>query len=490
MRWTVAEVAGALGVPAPAARDTVARLAGVSIDSRTVKRGELFVAIRGPRHDGHTFVAAALAAGAVAAVVAESRLAEFPEEIRPRLLAVPDTLRGLQELACLYSAAWRKAKAGRKLAAITGSAGKTTTKEILAALLAARFRVLKSEGNLNNEYGLPLTLFRLDDEHDAAVVELGMSHRGELARLAEIARPDVGVVTNVAPVHLEFFTSIEEIALAKRELIEGLGGEMPVAVLNADDARVSQFSTGFRGSVHYFGLSEAAEFRAENVEDRGLEGSSFDFEGPEELGRLSLPLAGQHNILNSLAALAAASEWGIGLAEAKEVFPKLQPASLRGEILRFAAGFTVINDCYNSNPVALARMVDLLCATPGCRRRILVAGEWREIGPTSAELHREGGKYAAEKRAIDWIFGVEGNAAEYVRGAIAAGHSTERAEFFASSEEAARFLASFVSPGDLILVKGSRGVHMETIAKTLGARYPLAGAGGEILVKSGRERRH
>ncbi|HEV2299492.1 MAG TPA: UDP-N-acetylmuramoyl-tripeptide--D-alanyl-D-alanine ligase [Candidatus Acidoferrales bacterium] len=488
MRWTVAEMADALGVPAPAPRDPLARLAGVSIDSRTVKPGELFIAIRGPRHDGHTYVAASLAAGAVAAVVASSRLAEYPEEIRPRLLAVDDTLRSLQELASKYCDAWRKAKPGRRLAAVTGSAGKTTTKEILAALLAARWRVLKSEGNLNNEYGLPLTLFRLEDEHDAAVVELGMSHRGELARLAEIARPDVGVVTNVAPVHLEFFSSIDEIALAKRELIEGLGGENPVAVLNADDERVVKFAEGFRGSVRYFGFSDRADFRAENIDDRGLDGSAFDFEGPDELGRLTLPLAGQHNILNALAALAAASEWGIGLAEAKEVFPKLQPASLRGEILRFADGFVVINDCYNSNPVALARMVDLLCATLAYRRRILVAGEWREIGLESAKLHLEGGKYAAEKKSIDWIFGVEGHASDFVSGAIAAGHPADRAEFFPSSEVAAKFLASFVSPGDLILVKGSRGVRMEVIAKALEERFALASDIREVTVKSGRER--
>ncbi|HEV2488436.1 MAG TPA: UDP-N-acetylmuramoyl-tripeptide--D-alanyl-D-alanine ligase [Candidatus Acidoferrales bacterium] len=488
MRWTVAEVAGALGVSPPAGLDPLARLAGVSIDSRSVKPGELFVAIRGPRHDGHGYVAAALAAGAIAGVVAGSRASEYPEEIRSRLLAVENTLRGLQELASKYCDAWRKAKPGRRLAAITGSAGKTTTKEILAALLAARRRVLKSEGNLNNEYGLPLTLFRLGEEHEAAVVELGMSHRGELARLAEIARPDVGVVTNVAPVHLEFFSSIDEIALAKRELIEGLGRESPVAVLNADDERVARFAEGFPGSVRFFGLSERAEFRADNIEDRGLEGTTFDFEGPDELGRLSLPLAGRHNIMNALAALAAASEWGIGLAGAKSVFPALLPGSLRGEILRFAAGFVVINDCYNSNPVALARMVDLLCVTPGYQRRVLVAGEWREIGPESLELHRAGGTYAAEKRAIDWIFGVEGDAAEFVRGAIAAGHPADCAEFFASSEVAAKFLAGFVSPGDLILVKGSRGVHMESIAAALRERFALADAGRAETAKSGRGR--
>ena len=291
MRWTLAEVADALGVAVPPGADSVARLAGVSIDSRTVKPGELFVAIRGPRHDGHNFVATALAQGALAGIVARDRLGEYTEEIRGKLLVVDDTLRSLQELAQRYCDAWRAAKPGRRMAAVTGSAGKTTTKEILAALLAARFRVLKSEGNLNNEYGLPLTLFRLGDEHDAAVVELGMSHRGELARLAEISRPDVGVVTNVAPVHLEFFSSIDEIALAKRELIEGLGGAEPVAVLNADDARVSRFAEGFRGRVLRFGLSDSAEFRAENIEDRGVEGSGFDYESPEELGRLRLPLA-------------------------------------------------------------------------------------------------------------------------------------------------------------------------------------------------------
>jgi UDP-N-acetylmuramoyl-tripeptide--D-alanyl-D-alanine ligase len=474
MRWTVVQAAEALGVPPPSGVDPMARLAGVSIDSRTVQLGELFLAIRGPSHDGHSFVTGALARGAAAGVVARERLAEYPEEIRGRLLGVEDTLRALQELARKYCDAWREAKPGRRLAAVTGSAGKTTTKEILAALLAARFRVLKSEGNLNNEFGLPLTLFRLGDEHDVAVVEVGMSRRGELARLAEIARPEVGVVTNVAAVHLEFFSSVDEIALAKRELIEGLQSAEPVAVLNADDARVSKFAEGFRGRVHLFGTSEQAEFRAENIEGRGIEGSAFDFESPQELARLRLPLVGEHNVLNALAALAAASEWGIGVAEAKQVLPKLRPASMRGEILGFAVGFTLINDCYNSNPLALERMVDLLAATPGYRRRILVAGAWREIGPSSAELHRAAGKYAAEKKVIDWIVGVEGDARELVQGAIDQGHPADQTRFFDSSEAAADFLRGFVTPGDLLLVKGSRGVRMEQIAAALRDEFPLA----------------
>src|SRR5438105_13278755 len=237
MQWTLQEIAGALGVAVPPRLAPVARLAGVSIDSRAVGRGQLFVAIRGPRHDGHDFVAAALQAGAEAALVAIDRISTYPNEIRARLFAVGDTLAALQELAKAVRRAW-----GRRIAAITGSVGKTTTKEILAALLGAKFRVLKSEGNLNNEYGLPLTLLRLEPEDKAAVVELGLSHRGELRRLAEIAEPEVGVVTRVAPVHLEFFASIDEIALAKRELIEGLAGPETFAVLNADDPRVARFA--------------------------------------------------------------------------------------------------------------------------------------------------------------------------------------------------------------------------------------------------------
>lgn len=479
MRWTVANVANAVGVSAPASADSLAKLAGVSIDSRTIQRGELFVAIRGPRFDGHDYVAAALERGAVAALVESRRAGDCPEALRGKLLAVENTVRGLQELAAKYCDEWRKAKPRRRIAAVTGSAGKTTTKEILAALLAARFRVLKSEGNLNNEYGLPLTLFGLTDEHDVAVVEMGMSHRGEIARLAEIARPDVGVVTNVAPVHLEFFSSVDEIALAKRELIEGLGGSEPVAVLNADDSRVSKFGEGFRGRVLRYGLSEDAEFRAENIEDRGMDGSGFDYESPEELARLRLPLPGRHNVLNALAALAAASKWHIGVSEAKQVFPRLEPASMRGEFLKFAAGFAVINDCYNSNPVALERMLDLLAATPGYRRRILVAGEMRELGPASGELHERAGKYAARKSEVDWIFGVAGDAERIVQGAIEAGHPTERTAMFASSEEAAQKIAEFVAPGDLVLIKGSRGVHMESIAARLREKFPVAESGRE-----------
>jgi UDP-N-acetylmuramoyl-tripeptide--D-alanyl-D-alanine ligase len=478
MRWTLQEVAQALGVAVPSGLAPVARLAGVSIDSRAVGRDQLFVAIRGPRHDGHDFVAAALQAGAEAAVVANDRISSCPGEIRGRLFAVGDTLAALQDLARAVRRAW-----GRRIAAVTGSVGKTTTKEILAALLGAKFRVLKSEGNLNNEYGLPLTLLRLDPEDEAAIVELGMSHRGELRQLAAIAEPEVGVVTRVAPVHLEFFASIDEIALAKRELIEGLAGPDSVAVLNADDARVARFAEIAPGRVLTFGCGAGAQFRAEKIEDYGAAGSEFEFVGPGERAHLALALPGRHSIENALAALAAASVWGIGAAEASDVLRDIKVGEMRGRLLQFAAGFALINDSYNSNPVALAAMVDLLSKTEAAdtglarigkyRRRILAAGEMLELGPDSAHLHREAGRYAASQR-IDCIIAVQGHAAEIVNGAVEAGMPASQAHFFADSSAAATFVAGLVQPGDLMLVKGSRGVKMERIVEALCAKYPLA----------------
>jgi UDP-N-acetylmuramoyl-tripeptide--D-alanyl-D-alanine ligase len=469
MRWAIQQVAGALHVAVPAGLDPLARLAGVSIDSRRMVRDQLFVAIRGPRHDGHDFVVTALDAGATAAMVAAERWGDYPEAVRPRLFGVADTLAALQELARAVRRSW-----GKRIAAVTGSVGKTTTKEILAALLAAKLRVLKSEGNLNNEYGLPLALLRLDPEDEGAVVELGMSHRGELRRLAEIAEPEVGVVTRVAPVHLEFFASIEEIALAKRELIEGLAGPNPLAVLNGDDPRVARFAEVARGRVRTFGFGPGAQYRAEQIEDRGAEGSVFAFVWPGGRERLTLPLPGRHNIANALAALAAAGEWGVGAAEAACVLPRMTPGEMRGRLLRFAEGFAVINDSYNSNPVALEAMIDLLARTPGYRRRILAAGQMLELGPQSRDLHREAGRVAASHK-LDWVLGVAGNAEELVNGAREAGLPAGRARFFGTAANAGAFLAELIEPGDLVLVKGSRGVRMEQVVEALCAQKTLAG---------------
>src|SRR3984957_1939934 len=488
MRWRVAEVAEALGVPVPAGLDPVAGVAGVSIDSRTVRPGELFIAIRGPRHDGHGFVAGALAGGAAAGVVASERASEYTPEIREKLFVVDDTLDGLHRLAARACDQWRKAKPGRKIGGVAGSIGKTTTKEILAALVGARFRVLKTQGNLNNEYGLPLTLLGLSDEYDAAIIEMGMSHRGELARLAQIAPPDVGVITRVAVEHLEFFASVDEIALAERELIENLAWPEATAVLNADDERVVRFADVARGSVTWFGTSARSQFRAENIQERGVEGSAFDFISPSGRARLELPLIGRHNVMNALAALAAANVWGIGAAEAKRGFPALVPADRRGEVVRFENGLTVINDSYNSSPTALNALAQLLAETPGYRRRILASGEMLELGGTSAELHRECGKFAGSLKGVDWIVGVRGDAAELVRAAVDSGHAPERAKFFENSDEAARFLAEFVAGGDLLLLKGSRGVKMEKILEAIETRHKrIAGVVSAEKVEAGQK---
>src|SRR5580693_678996 len=267
-----------------------------SIDSRTVGPGQLFFAVKGERLDGHDFVEQALRNGAIAAVVRKDQLGRYPHETR--LLAVEDTLAALQTLATAVRKLW-----GKPLVAVTGSAGKTTTKEAIAHVLRTRLRVLKSEGNFNNHFGLPLMLLKLEPEHDVAVIEMGMSHGGEIRALGKIAQPEIGVVTNVAPVHLEFFDSLAGIARAKYELIESLhaGG---IAVLNADDEYVSQFGRDFHGRVVMFGLHKPADVAARNIQSRGSEGSAFEVVFDGESVPAILPLLGEHNIYNALAGIA------------------------------------------------------------------------------------------------------------------------------------------------------------------------------------------
>ncbi|MGA8554295.1 MAG: UDP-N-acetylmuramoyl-tripeptide--D-alanyl-D-alanine ligase [Candidatus Acidiferrales bacterium] len=482
MRWTARQISEALSVAAPQGLNATAPVSGVSIDSRTVQPGELFIAIHGPRHDGHDHVAAALASGAATGVVAQERLAQYPNEVREKLFGVEDTLAALHQLAKRACQIWRTAKPGRRIAGVAGSIGKTTTKEILAALVSSRFRVLKTEGNLNNEYGLPLALLKLSDEHDAAVMEMGMSRRGELARLAQIASPEVGVITRIAVEHLEFFTSIDEIALAERELIENLAWPNAAAVLNAEDERVTKFKEVARGKLIWFGVGKKAqaEFRAENIADGGVAGSSFDFVTPEGRARLELPLIGRHNVMNALAALAASSVWGIAAGDAQQVFPSLQPADKRGEVIGFEDGFTVINDSYNSSPTALDSLSQLLAETPGYTRKILAAGEMLELGNSSRQLHRQCGRFVTSLERIDWIVGVQGEAAQLVEAAIEAGHARERTKFFKTSSEAADFLSNLITRGDLLLLKGSRGVKMEKILEAIDASHsrqdPVPGA--------------
>ena len=466
MRWTVTQVADAVGGRGGHALDPLARLAGVSIDSRTIRPGELFIAIHGQTHVGHDHVASAMESGALAAVVAEALVSRYPGWLQDRCITVADTLEALHHLARAVRKEW-----GKKVCGITGSVGKTTTKEIVAALLGSKLRVLKSEGNFNNEFGLPLTLLRLEDTDDVAVLEMGMSFRGELKRLAAIALPDVAIETRVTPAHLLNFSSVEEIALAKRELIEGLRGSSSVAVLNADDPRVAAMATVAPGRVIFYGVDKPAEFSAEEIEDRGAMGSSFTLVHRGKRTRMELPLPGRHVVWNALAAVAAASVWNIGASDVQVALQKMHTPAMRGELIRFTNGFTLINDSYNSSPAALQAMINLLGATPGFQRKILAAGEMRELGLSSPQLHREAGEHAAKTGKVDYVFGVEGDAAQIVEGAVAAGIQREHTRFFATPVVAADFLADFVKPGDLLLVKGSRSVKMERIVEVLLGRF-------------------
>ena len=336
-------------------------------------------------------------------------------------------------------------------------------------MLSSRFRVLKSEGNFNNHFGLPLMLLKLEPEHDVAVIEMGMSHAGEIAALAKIAQPEIGVVSNVAPVHLEFFKSVADIARAKYELIEALpaGG---TAVLNADDEYVSQFGRDFHGKVVWFGLRPTADVRAENIESRGSQGSAFEVVAGSCREPVVLPLVGKHNIYNALAAVAVGLERGLSPSEAVGSLASLAPAEKRGQVVK-VGNITVINDCYNSNPTALNAMVDALAAMPA-GRRVVVAGEMLELGVAGEELHRQAGEHIAAGK-IDALLGVRGLAQAMVDSAQRAGI---RAEFVATPEEAGEWLARETRDGDMVLLKASRGVKLEKALETWQSRRADADA--------------
>jgi UDP-N-acetylmuramoyl-tripeptide--D-alanyl-D-alanine ligase len=427
--------------------DADALALGYSIDSRTIQPGQLFFAVRGERVDGHDYVAQALERNAVAAVVRRDRIERFPT--KRRLILVDDTLVALQTLGTAVRRLWAKPLVG-----ITGSTGKTTTKDAIAHVLARRFRVFKSEGNFNNHFGLPLMLLKLEPEHDIAVIEMGMSHAGEIAALAKLAQPEIGVVTNVAPVHLEFFNSVAEIARAKYELVQSLpaGG---TAILNADDEYVSQFGSDFHGKVMLYGINRPAEIRAENMENLGALGSKFDLVVGSCRERVVLQLVGAHNIYNALAAVAVGLERGLTLSVAVGALVSLHPSDKRGEVVQLG-NITVINDCYNSNPKALDAMVDTLAAMPAARR-IVVAGEMLELGATAEQLHRRSGDHMAEKK-IDLLVGVGGLTRAMVEAAKAGGIG---AELVATPEAAGEWLARETRGGDVVLLKASRGVKLE-----------------------------
>jgi UDP-N-acetylmuramoyl-tripeptide--D-alanyl-D-alanine ligase len=442
--------------------DTSAWALGYSIDSRTIGAGDLFFAVRGERVDGHDYVEAALTDGAVAAVVSMRWLKPAVVE-ETRLLRVPETesdcvLGSMQKLANRVRREW-----GGRVIGVTGSAGKTTTKECVAQVLGAKFKVLKTEGNFNNHFGLPLQLVRLEPEHDVAVLEMGMNHAGEIRALAKIAEPDWAVVSNVAPVHLEFFEDgIEGIARAKYELVESLPAD-GIAVLNGDDERVATFGRGMGKRAILYGTQPGLAVRAVEIEEAGLEGTRFRVGAGGKVRKVHLRLIGRHNVLNALAAIAVGLQSGMELAECCAALEQMRATEKRGNVLEWR-GAKIVNDCYNSNPKALESMMDALRST-AAKRRIVVAGEMLELGADGARLHAECGAFAV-RSGVGFVVGVRGLAQEMVRAAENAG---VEAVFVETPEAAGEWLRENLREGDVALLKASRGVRLERALEALKA---------------------
>ena len=438
------------------ARDVV--FTGVSIDSRTVAPGEIFFAIRGPHMDGHKFIADVPAHGALGAVVADDYIpsGDLPENFV--IIRVNDTHEALKALAHSVRLKWKGT-----LAAITGSVGKTTTRDFACQLINIRFRACQTPGNYNNLFGLPLALFGLAPEYEVGIFEMGMSAPGEIAEMCRIALPEIGILTNVAPVHLEFFPSLDQIAEAKGELIEGLKPDGTL-IYNADDPLVCKLAGRFNGKKISFGRSKDADVRADDIKIHNLYKTYFQLSYGGRTFRAMLRLAGEHFVLNALPGVALALNLGMTIEEIVPDLEQLCLVEMRGTITRFRESFAVIDDSYNSSPRALQSMIDVLSTVPGFSRRILFAGEMLELGPDAPRLHFECGEFAA-KRGIDMVIGVAGNAAEIVRASNETGKIATH--FFETSEDAANFAVKNVRPGDLLLVKGSRGIKMEKVVNKL-----------------------
>ncbi len=457
-RLSVADAARAVGGRVIGPADDTAAIDGAAIDSRAIRGGELFFAFAGEHTDGHRFVPDALARGAAAAMVQED-VAPPPAGA---LIRVPDTFAALHDLARFV-----RTRTPEKLAGITGSAGKTTTKELLGAMLAARFRTAWTPGNLNNLYGFPLSLLNVPDGTEWMVAEMGMSTPGELAQLSRLGRPDVAVFTVVRPVHLEFFASVQAIAEAKSELLAGLAPDGFI-VANADDPEVTRIARRHGARVVWYGIrSPAAEVRGRDLrpEAAGGVGSRFVLEVPGESVAIRLPLHGLYNVENCLAAAAAAWALGVTPAEIAAAVAGVRPAAMRGVVHRASGGFLLIDDSYNSNPDAVDKALAsaaALSVSPGARR-IAVLGDMLELGPEAPRFHREAGERAA-RLGFSPVAAVGELARELAAGAATAG---AEAAWLADADAAADWAAGEVRAGDVVLVKGSRGVKLDRVVRRL-----------------------
>ncbi|MCA1587497.1 MAG: UDP-N-acetylmuramoyl-tripeptide--D-alanyl-D-alanine ligase [Chloroflexi bacterium] len=439
---------------------SVSGITGASVDSRRITPGSCFVALAGERTDGHRFVLDALRAGAAAAFV--SRPVELPPDLDAAIVHVPDPLVALGELA-----AWWRRRHAVRVVGITGSTGKTIAKEITADVLSRTLTTLRNEGNLNSETGLPMTLLRLHESHEAAVLEMSMYTVGEIAWLAEIARPEVGVVLAVHPTHLARAGSIERIALAKSELPAALPRD-GLAVLNADDAAVAAMGAVTPAPVRTFGLGPDADVRAEQIDSRGLAGTEFTLVAPWGSRRLASAMPGRHLVPHALAAAAVAERFGVPLDEVEAALAAGSHAAHRMRVADATSGATLVDDTYNASPVSVAAALDFLAETPvpTGRRRIAVLGDMLELGLDEERLHREIGTRAAG--VADAIVAVGPRGRWIADAARAAGHS--RVSTVDDPDEAAAALEREVAPGpgDIVLLKASRGIGLERAVELLG----------------------
>jgi len=465
-------------------------IVGFSIDSRNTGAGELFFALsqedyaragfNGTFADAHRFIPQAFSKGAIAAVARLDHVAHDAElqALSGKLLLVEDAIAALQTLARKVYEAW-----ARPVVGITGSAGKTTAKELTAHLLrTSGRRILKSERNYNNGLGLPLAVLqmvtegRTPDEFDIAVLEMGMSSpTHEIERLCKITPPDVGVELLVAPVHLEHLGTIENIAAAKAELIEGMKPE-GTAILNADDKFVIAMRAKHAGPILTFGIENAADVMATNIDTSRFGRSRFRLQTPRGFAETELHMPGRHNLMNALAAASVATHFEMSPDEIATALKSVTPAKMRGEVIDFAAGFTVVDDSYNSNPRSLLSIVEAIAGSEAhAKRRIVIAGEMLELGADEARMHREAG-FEIARLGIDILWGVRGLGKQIVEGAREAGMSEQATRFLADSDEAAAAISEEAREGDLILVKGSRGVQTDKVVTKLREHFPTLGA--------------
>jgi len=459
VRWTGGSLLGA---------GEAARFSGVSIDTRSLQTGDLFVAIRGERHDAHGFLAQAVSGGAAGLVIERDRSGEAEnlfEELP--VIAVTDTTTALGALAAGHRASFEG-----PLVAITGSSGKTTTKEMCAAILSQAAPCLKTAGNLNNEFGLPLTLLRREPEHQSAVVELGMNHRGEIARLAAIARPSVALVTNVGTAHIEFLGSREEIAREKGDLFAALGAD-GVAVVNRDDALVAAEAVRAPGKLLGYGRLAAAEVSARNVRFVRNDGFHFEFELETPQGSCALRVCGlsETTVMNALAAAAAALAAGADLAAVVAGLETYRPMGGRMTRHSLAGGVDLIDDTYNANPTSMRAALEALGRIKEPGRAVAVLGDMNELGESALEAHREIGRTAAEL-GIDFLFALGAHAESLAAGAVAAGMDPTRVAVGCEHEEVSSRVRDLLRPGDWVLVKGSRALKMERVVKSLCEQEP------------------